>query len=81
MRANIIVVAVLGAMGGPRATRGWAAPEPAAKTEAHDRFAQGLRLYEKGENAAALAELERAYELIPSWSDGRSGGIVAFRRL
>jgi hypothetical protein len=42
-----------------------AAPE-AAKAEARERFDRGLGLYEKGENAAALAEFKRAYELIPN---------------
>ncbi len=42
------------------------APAPAEKTEARDRFTQGLKLFEKKENAAALAEFKRAYELIPN---------------
>jgi hypothetical protein len=49
---------------------GWRAsaaePSPSAKAEARDRFSQGLRLFEKGENTAALAEFQRAYELIPN---------------
>jgi PEGA domain len=43
-----------------------APPSPAAKTEARERFNQGLRLFETGENAAALAEFKRAYDLIPN---------------
>jgi hypothetical protein len=39
---------------------------PAAKSEARERFALGLRLFEKGENAPALAEFKRAYELVPN---------------
>ncbi|HEX2657163.1 MAG TPA: PEGA domain-containing protein [Polyangia bacterium] len=34
------------------------------KAEARERFDRGLALFEKGENAAALAEFKRAYELI-----------------
>ena len=43
------------------------APSPAAtKAEARQRFDQGVKLFEKRENAAALAEFKRAYELIPN---------------
>src|SRR3569833_3054748 len=45
-----------------------AAPAPAepAKAEARERCDRGLGLFEKGDNAAALAEFKRAYELIPN---------------
>ncbi|HEY4186995.1 MAG TPA: PEGA domain-containing protein [Polyangia bacterium] len=44
-----------------------AAPVDAtAKAEARERFDRGLGLFEKGENAAALAEFKRAFELIPN---------------
>jgi hypothetical protein len=44
-----------------------AAALPAAiKAEARQRFDLGLRLFETGDNAAALAEFKRAYELIPN---------------
>ena len=36
------------------------------KAEARQRFDEGLHLFEKGDNAAALAEFRRAYELIPN---------------
>jgi hypothetical protein len=42
------------------------APDAATKADARQRFDQGLRLFEKGENAAALAEFKRAYDLIPN---------------
>jgi hypothetical protein len=42
------------------------APTPAAKAEARERFDRGLRLFENGENASALAEFKRANELIPT---------------
>jgi len=42
------------------------APTPAIKAEARDRFDRGVRLFEKGENASALAEFKRANELIPN---------------
>lgn len=38
--------------------------QDAVKTEAHDRFDRGLRLFNDGDNAGALAEFKRAYELI-----------------
>jgi hypothetical protein len=41
-------------------------PSPAVKAEARERFDTGLHLYEKGENASALAEFKRAYQLIPN---------------
>jgi hypothetical protein len=43
-----------------------AAPSPAVKAEARERFDTGLHLFEKGENAGALAEFKRAYQLIPN---------------
>ncbi|MBK7585578.1 MAG: PEGA domain-containing protein [Myxococcales bacterium] len=36
-----------------------------AKTEARDRFGRGLRLFNDGDNAGALAEFRRAHELSP----------------
>jgi PEGA domain len=42
------------------------APDAATKADARQRFDQGVRLFEKGENAAALAEFKRAYDLIPN---------------
>lgn len=39
------------------------APDP--KTEARDRFGRGLRLFNDGDNAGALAEFKRAHELSP----------------
>jgi hypothetical protein len=48
------------APGAPRATAA------STKAEARQRFDQGIRLFEKGENAAALAEFKRAYDLIPN---------------
>jgi hypothetical protein len=38
----------------------------AVKVEARERFDTGLHLFEKGENAGALAEFKRAYQLIPN---------------
>jgi hypothetical protein len=37
-----------------------------AKAEARSRFDGGLALFEEGNNAAALAEFQRAYDLIPN---------------
>jgi tetratricopeptide (TPR) repeat protein len=41
-------------------------PAPALKAEARERFDRGVRLFEKGENASALAEFKRVNELIPN---------------
>ncbi|HEY8090708.1 MAG TPA: PEGA domain-containing protein [Polyangiaceae bacterium] len=44
-------------------------PAPASeatKAEARDRFDRGLKLFNDGDNAGALAEFKRAYELIPN---------------
>jgi hypothetical protein len=41
-------------------------PDASTKADARQRFDQGVRLFEKGENAAALAEFKRAYDLIPN---------------
>src|SRR6478609_8196220 len=38
----------------------------AAKAEARERFDRGLKLFETGDNAAALAEFKRAYDLVPN---------------
>lgn len=40
-----------------------AAPDP--KLEARERFGRGLRLFNEGDNAGALAEFKRAHELSP----------------
>ena len=38
----------------------------APKDEARERFDRGLKLFNEGDNAAALAEFSRAYDLIPN---------------
>jgi len=43
-----------------------AAPTEAARQEARDRFDRGLKLFNDGDNAGALAEFKRAFELIPN---------------
>ncbi len=40
------------------------APDAEARTEARQRFDRGLRLFNQGDNAGALAEFTRAYELV-----------------
>ena len=54
------------AEGTPTAAAPPAGPSPAVKAEARERFDTGLHLFEKGENAGALAEFKRAYQLIPN---------------
>jgi hypothetical protein len=41
-----------------------AAPSDAARAEARERFDRGLRLFNAGDNAGALVEFRRAYELV-----------------
>jgi hypothetical protein len=41
-------------------------PAMSPKDEARERFDRGLKLFNEGDNAAALAEFKRAYELIPN---------------
>jgi PEGA domain len=41
-------------------------PTEDGKNEARERFDRGLRLFNDGDNAGALAEFKRAYDLIPN---------------
>jgi hypothetical protein len=50
----------------PRGAAAQGAPAQSPKDEARDRFDRGLKLFNEGDNAAALAEFKRAYELIPN---------------
>jgi tetratricopeptide (TPR) repeat protein len=43
-----------------------AEPDRNARSEAKERFARGLHLFENGDNGGALAEFERAYQLVPN---------------
>ncbi|HTA94468.1 MAG TPA: PEGA domain-containing protein [Polyangiaceae bacterium] len=43
-----------------------AEPESAEKKEAAARFDRGLELFDQGDNAGALAEFKRTYELMPN---------------
>lgn len=43
-----------------------AQPTADAKKEARERFDRGMRLFDEGDKAGALAELERAWALVPS---------------
>jgi hypothetical protein len=48
------------------AQAGAAEPDGKAVQEAKERYARGMHLFENGANAGALAEFERARELVPS---------------
>jgi hypothetical protein len=50
----------------PRVVRAEDAPSDSARSEARERFARGLHLFENGDNGGALAEFKRAYEIIPN---------------
>ena len=64
---SAIAPAALAQPAAPVAPAAPAAPaSDAAKAEARDRFDRGLKLFNDGDNAGALAEFQRAYELIPN---------------
>lgn len=50
----------------PRPVLAQPAPTDDVKNEARDRFDRGLRLFNEGDNAGALAEFKRVYDLIPN---------------
>ena len=51
-------------------------PPSADLEEARKHYARGVQLYEQGADAAALAELERAYQLAPNWKVLYELGVV-----
>jgi hypothetical protein len=63
-RSSLALLAVVVLVG----ARAWAAdpPSPATKAEARERFDRGVALFERGDNAGALAEFKRTYALIPN---------------
>jgi hypothetical protein len=50
----------------PAAATGAAPPTEIARAEARERFARAVRLFNENDNAAALAEFQRVYDLVPS---------------
>jgi hypothetical protein len=69
MKRRTMVVAALGLALNvvPATARAQAADAgAAARTEAGERFDRGLRLFNAGDSAGALAEFRRAYELVPN---------------
>src|SRR5271165_5504294 len=66
-RAVAVIAAVTSACALTPA-RAFAQPSPTedVKSEARERFDRGLRLFNDGDNAGALAEFKRAYDLIPN---------------
>jgi hypothetical protein len=62
------VVALVGARAPAARAQGAAPPDAPAsgRAEARERFDRGLKLFEEGDNAGALAEFKRAYELVPN---------------
>jgi hypothetical protein len=67
LRVGVVVVAVLGGLllAEPRARA--EDPEQRAKNEAATRFSRGIKLYEAGDYAAALAEFEAAHRTVPRY--------------
>jgi hypothetical protein len=58
----------------PRAS--FADPKPEDMAEARDRYKKGLELYEEGAFDAALTELQRAYDIAPSYKILYNLGLV-----
>ena len=52
--------------GPPKPAPAAPAPEDPAKAEAAQRFERGLSLFNAGDNAGALAEFKRIYEILPN---------------
>ena len=69
MRRALVVALALGCLA-PRAALAQGSPPPssidAQRAEAAERFDRGLRLFNGGDTAGALAEFKRAYALIPN---------------
>jgi len=69
MRRALLVALALGSLA-PRAALAQGSPPPssidAQRAEAAERFDRGLRLFNGGDTAGALAEFKRAYALIPN---------------
>jgi hypothetical protein len=63
MRRAVLVAVVLVALAAP--ARAADPPRDARKAEAAERYDRGMALLEEGDNAGALAELRRVYELAP----------------
>jgi hypothetical protein len=65
MNKRALALVVVAALSG---VRGAAAqgPAPSDRTEAAERFDRGLRLFNGGDSAGALAEFRRAYQIIPN---------------
>lgn len=59
----LVLAASLGSSLLPVAAFAQATPVDASRAEARDRFERGLKLFDSGDNAGALAEFKRAYEL------------------
>jgi hypothetical protein len=54
--------------------------DPAVVEEAQSRFRRGVKLYEDGDTAGALAELTRAYRLIPNYKILYNLGQIAYQQ-
>ncbi len=79
LRGWAVALAVLSGLGGPSAG---AAPstDPAVVEEAQSRFHRGVKLYEEGDAAGALAELTRAYRLVPNYKILYNLGQIAYQQ-
>jgi len=60
----LLFIAALACVPGAAGAQG--SPSQTTQGEARSRFDRGLALFEDGDNAGALAEFKRAYELIPN---------------
>jgi hypothetical protein len=62
-RVSLSSIALCVVLVGGRAVAQTPTLSPAARQEAAERFDRGLRLFNQGENAGALVEFKRTYEL------------------
>ncbi|HEV3191706.1 MAG TPA: hypothetical protein VGY54_14450, partial [Polyangiaceae bacterium] len=62
--AAVLAFAIAASLPRAAGAQSRAAPTEAARSEARDRFDRGLRLFNGGDNAGALVEFRRAYELV-----------------
>ncbi len=66
MKHHVLGLCLVFALGSARSATAQPAGGDAARTEARERFDRGLKLFEDGDNAGALAEFKRTQELLPN---------------
>ena len=75
MRAWLAAAAIAAALASAPSAHAQA-PSATDVEEARKHYARGVELYNQGADGAALAELERAYQLAPNWKVLYELGVV-----